>query len=102
MSDLETETTSDTDTATFEHFGRTWTVPIRRHHKHIRATKAILRSEGSLDADDVASIYLPADEYEALVGLDVTSDDLDVFATEIAKCLGMGSSGNSSPSATSS
>lgn len=95
MSDspLENETTSDV--TTFDHFGRSWTVPTQRHHKHIRETKKILREEGSLDADDIAAIYLPADEYEALLEMDLPMGELDSFANEIAKHLGFGGSGNS-------
>lgn len=100
MSDLETETT--TETTTFDHFGQTWTVPTRKHHRHVREAKAITRSEGFLDADDIARIYLSADEYERLCELDVPVDDLGEFANQIAKALGVGNSGNSEPSSTSS
>ena len=93
-SPLENETAGDT--TTFEWF------PTRRHHKHIRETKRILREEGVLDADDVAKIYLPADEYEALVEMDLPVDDLSGLANQIAAKLGFGDSGNSSPSPTSS
>jgi len=100
MSALETEATGDT--AAFEMFGRTWNVPVKRHHKHIRQTKAIIRTEGSLDADDVAEIYLSPSEYDALVELNVTGEDLAAFANKVAEVLGIGDSGNSQPSPASS
>lgn len=100
MSDVDTETTSDE--VTFEKFGRSWSVPTKRHHAHIRRTKAILRAEGSLDADDVAEIYLSPDQYDALVDLNVDGESLSAFADEIAKALGVGDAGNSQPSPASS
>jgi hypothetical protein len=100
MSALENETTSDT--ATFEHFGKTWTVPTKKHHRHIRQVKEIARAEGGLDADDIAKVYLSPEQYAELVDLDVASDDLDAFATAIAKALGLGDSGNSQPSSATS
>jgi len=98
---LETEST-DSETSTFKHFDREWTVPIRRHHRHLRQIKNILRVYGELDADDVAAIFLPAEEYQALLELDVEQDELDAFSTKIAASLGMGKPGNSSPSPASS
>jgi hypothetical protein len=100
MSDLDTETNADV--ATFEKFGRTWSVPTKKHHEHIRRTKAILRSEGGLDADDIAEIYLSPEQYADLVALNVDFDRLSEFADEIAKALGTGDSGNSEPSSASS
>ena len=99
-SPLETETNADT--TTFDHFGRSWTVPTRRHHQHIRETKRIVREEGVVDADDIARIYLTDEQYDALLELNVGEEELTGFATKIAECLGMGGSGNSSPSSTSS
>lgn len=100
MSDLETETTSET--ATFDHFGQSWTVPAKKHHRHIREAKAIQRSEGFLDADDIARIYLEGDGYQRLCDLDVPSAELTEFANAIAKAMGLGDSGNSEPSSASS
>lgn len=90
---LEAEATSDIHT--FDKFGRSWSVPTKQRHAHIRETKRIIREEGSMDADDIAAVYLPAEDYEALVALDVDGDSLTEFATEIAKAMGLGSSGNS-------
>lgn len=93
MSDIETETTG-TETTTFEHFGREWTVPIKRQHDHLRRIKAIIRAEGGVDADDVAAVYLSDEDYNALVDLNVAEDELDGFANAIAKAMGVGDKGN--------
>jgi len=100
MSDLETETTQET--TTFDHFGRAWTVPVKKHHRHLRALKQIVRAEGSLDADDIAEVYLSPEEYAALVELDVDADALTDFANAMGKAIGAGDAGNSGPSSTSS
>jgi hypothetical protein len=97
---IETETAGDT--TTFDHFGRSWTIPVRRHHSHVKQVKAILRSEGYLDADDIAEIYLSPEEYDDLVEMDVSEAELSEFATALSKALGLGSSGNSAPSSPSS
>lgn len=100
MSDLDTETTADR--STFEKFGRVWSVPTKRHHKHIRQTKAIIRTEGHLDSDDIAEIYLSTEDYDALLELNLDVDALSDFANDIAEALGVGGSGNSAPSSASS
>lgn len=97
---LENEATDTPQT--FEHFGREWSVPSQRHHSHIRKIKTILREEGSVDADDVAEVYLSPEDYDALVALDVTGPDLTDFANKLAEAMGMGDSGNSPPSSPSS
>lgn len=94
MTDLETETTSD-GTTTFKHFGKTWTVPVRRQHAHLRQVKQIIRDEGGLDADDIALVYLPSEEYDALVELNVDEVQLGEFASAIAKAMGVSDKGNS-------
>lgn len=99
---MSIETETDAETTEFEMFGRSWSVPTRRHHKHIRATKALMRSEGSLDADDVAEIYLSPEQYADLLELNVSGEQLSEFSTRIAEALGMGDSGNSKPSPASS
>lgn len=102
MSESALEAEVSSDTATFNHFGRDWSVPTRRQHRHIIETKRILRDEGSLDADDVARIFLSDEQYAALVDLNASESDLDDFARKIAEALGIGDSGNSSPSSASS
>jgi hypothetical protein len=101
MSDLDTETTG-TGTTTFEHFGRKWTVPTTQHQAHIRAVKQIRRAGFNLDADDVAEIFLPADEYQELLAMEKPMDELTDFAAKISEAIGVGDSGNSKPSSTSS
>jgi hypothetical protein len=91
-----------TETTTFEHFGREWTVPTRQHHRQARQMKAVLRQFGELDADDVAEIFLSKEDYQALLELDVPTEELDPFSTKIAQALGMRETGNSSPSPASS
>src|SRR5690348_15343899 len=91
---LEAEATG-ADVHTFEKFGRQWTVPTKQRHSHILASKEILRAEGGIDSDDIARIYLAAEDYKALVDLDVSSEELGEFASEIAKAMGLGNSGNS-------
>lgn len=98
MSSIETETTTKTGTTTFQHFGETWTVPVTRQHSHLLAIKKILREEGALDADDMAAVYLPVEEYAALVAMNVTIPELQKFADAIAETMGVGDSGNSQPS----
>lgn len=102
MNDSPLDAEVTTDVNHFDHFGRSWSVPNKRHQSHIRKHKDIARREGQVDADDIAAIYLPTDEYEALCALDPTEAELYEFAGKIAAALGMGSQGNSQPSSTSS
>lgn len=102
MTDSSLDAEVSADVNTFEHFGREWSVPNKRHHSHIRRHKEIARREGMVDADDIASIYLSADQYDDLCGLDPTESDLYEFAAKVAQALGMGSQGNSTPSSASS
>lgn len=95
MSDLETETTSTSETTTFEQLGRSWTVPVKRHHKHLVELKRIIRTEGAVDADDICAVYLPPQEYAELIEFDLDEDALGDFADQIAKALGVGDKGNS-------
>lgn len=95
MSDLETEATAPDGTTTFEHFGRSWTVPVRRQHSHIRRLKQITRAEGGVNADDVAEVFLSPEDYEALAELNVYEDQLSEFSDEIARAMGVGDKGNS-------
>lgn len=98
MSNLETEATTPDGMTTFEHLGSTWTVPIRRHHSHIRRLKQIIHDEGGVDADDIAAVYLSPEEYDVLVALDLDEPELGKFADAIAKAMGVVDKGNSSPS----
>lgn len=100
MSDLETETQHET--TTFEHFDRTWTVPTRRHVSHIKRMRDEMR-DGAFDYNLlVAETFLPPDELDELFTIDPDEDAFNDFVTKIAKALGVGSKGNSSPSSSSS
>ncbi len=100
MSALETETLKDT--TTFEHFGRTWTVPVKRHLSHLKRMRDEMKSGvGSMDLM-LAEVFLSPADFDALMEIDPDEDALDGFTDEIAKALGLGGSGNASPSSTSS
>lgn len=110
MSGLETETLHDQ--ATFEHFGRQWSVPTKRHLSHLRWMRDeasrrfgdwnLIVVEAMLSPEVAKSNQQKPDQFEALVELDPTEEDLDVFVGEISKAMGLGDSGNSAPSSTSS
>lgn len=100
MSALENETTADT--TTFEAFGREWTVPTKRHLSHIKAMRDAMRvGYGGIDLM-IAETFLSGDDFDALLDIDPDEDALDEFTTKISECLGLKSSGNSSPSSASS
>jgi hypothetical protein len=98
MSNLENEITAPDGVTTFEHFDRLWTVPVHKQHSHLRRIKQLIRTEGGVDADDIAAIYLSDEEYEALCELDRNEGELNDFANAIAKAMGVGDKGNSQPS----
>lgn len=100
MSALENEVTADT--ATFEFFDREWTVPTKRHLSHIKKMRDEMRSGvGTIDLM-IAETFLSSDQFGALVDIDPDETELDAFTTKISEALGMGDSGNSSPSSASS
>jgi hypothetical protein len=100
MSALENEVTADT--TTFEFFDREWTVPTRRHLSHIKRMRDEMRSGvGTWDLLIAETFLSPAD-FDALLDIDPDEDQFDEFTSTIAKSLGLGSSGNSSPSSASS
>ena len=100
MSALENEVTADT--TAFDMFDREWTVPTTRHLSHIRKMRDGLRETfGSVDLL-IAETFLSAEQFDALVDIDPTEAQLDEFTTKISECLGLKSSGNSSPSSASS
>jgi hypothetical protein len=93
MSDLDTETTSET--VTFTHFDREWTVPAKRHLSHIREIKAEMR-RGLVPTDDfLAELFLDDEQFSALLKIDPPEDDMDAFGTALAKAMGVGDQGNS-------
>jgi hypothetical protein len=96
MSDspLETETTGD-GTTTFEHFGREWTIPTKRHLSHIKAMRDAMRSGvGSVDLM-IAETFLSPEQFLDLLDVDPDEDALDEFTSVIASKMGLGTSGNS-------
>lgn len=100
MSALENEVTADT--TTFEFFDREWTVPTKRHLSHIKRMRDEMRGRvGSVDLM-LAETFLSSAEFDALLEIDPDEDQLDEFTTQIAQSLGLGGSGNSSPSSASS
>lgn len=92
-SHLETETTQVA--TTFEHFGREWTVPTRRHLSHIKKMRDELRA-GVMDYNLlVAETFLSADDFDALLKVDPDEKSFDEFVGLVAKKLGLGDKGNS-------
>lgn len=94
MSALENETLHET--TTFEHFGRSWTIPVKRHLSHVVRMRDEMRAGvGTMDLL-IAETFLPAEEFRALVE-DIDPDDeaFDAFTTHIAEVMGLGNSGNS-------
>lgn len=92
MSALEDQTTSET--TTFEHFGREWTIPAKRHLSHLRQ----LRDEGRKGwaSPDLILIetFLDEAQLDDLLDLDPDEEQMSEFGNEIAKRLGFGTSGN--------
>lgn len=100
MSALENETTRDT--VEFDHFGRTWTVPAKRHLSHVKKMRDEMRSGiGDLDLM-IAETFLSPEQFDALLDIDPDEDALDAFTSALSKAMGLGDSGNSSPSSASS
>lgn len=110
MSALETEATSNV--VEFNHFGRKWSVPTKRHLSHLKFMRDYARvSVGGLDmmiAEAFLSPFVSAqnqqepDQFDALLEIDPDEPDLSAFTDELTKAMGFGSSGNSAPSSTSS
>lgn len=100
MSALENETLYDT--TTFENLGREWTVPTKRHLSHLRKLRDDIRSGiGNIDLV-IAETFLTADQFDALLEIDPDEDQLSEFTSAVSKAMGLGESGNSSPSSASS
>ncbi len=97
---LEAETR--TETTTFRHFDRDWTVPTRRHLSHLVKMRNELRSGYSDYNVLVSETMLPADQFAALLDIDPDERALNDFVAGIVKAMGLGDSGNSEPSSTSS
>jgi hypothetical protein len=92
MSALENEITHDS--TTFEMFGETWTVPIKRHLSHIKAMRDAMREGvGTIDLL-VAETFLSDEEFDRLLDLDPDEDRLKEFADKVSNALGTGDRGN--------
>ena len=89
---LENETTRET--ATFEHFDRTWSVPAKLRLSHVVAFREGFNYYGNLDVA-MCHAYLPSDEFKALLEIDPEADDLDAFTDKIAEAMGLKNAGNS-------
>lgn len=100
MSALETETTSDT--TSFDAFDRSWTVPTKRHLSHIKRMRDEMQTGFGTVTLLIAETFLSAEDFDALLELDPDEDALDDFAQQISRAMGLGNSGNSSPSSASS
>lgn len=102
MSDSALETETNSDTTTFEFFERKWTVPTKRHLSHLKKMRDDMRSGvGTLDLM-IAETFLSVDQFDALLEIDPDERALDEFTTKLSEAMGLGESGNSSPSSTSS
>jgi hypothetical protein len=99
-SPLESETTHET--TTFDHFGRSWSVPTQRHLSHLKGLQHGFRQPAADPDVVVAEVMLGAEQFEALFDIDPSESELSEFVTAIAKAMGLGSSGNSGPSSPSS
>jgi hypothetical protein len=88
---LENETTRET--ATFEHFDKTWTVPAKLRVSH-RVAFANARSYYQDNNLAMCHAYLPADELKVLHEIDPDDDQLDAFTDDMAKALGFTVAGN--------
>lgn len=89
---LENEVTRET--VTFEHFGRTWTVPAKQRFSHIVAFREGFNYYGNLDVA-MCHAYLPADEFKALLDIDPEASELDGFTDAMSEAMGLKDSGNS-------
>jgi len=96
MSALENETNGET--TTFEHFGRTWTVPTQRHLRHLKALTDETRRMGGLTQVFIVQTFLSEEEFADLLELDPGETRFEEFADKVAATVGVGSSGNSKPS----
>lgn len=107
---LETETLQDH--ATFEHFGKEWKVPTKKHLSHIRFMRESARiGFGGMDLMIAEAFLSPAiskqnqqkpNQFAALLDIDPDEVELDRFTEKLSKALGIGGSGNSAPSSASS
>ena len=96
MSALKNETTADT--TTFEHFGREWTIPTKRHLSHLTRMRDEGRRGWASPDLILAETFLGEKQFADLVKIDPDDEALSEFAEEIGSRLGFGGSGNSQSS----
>lgn len=82
-------------TVSFDHFGRTWTVPAKVRLSHMRAMQANPTEVGIVDA------LLDDEQVAALDEIDPDDSELSAFTSAIERAMGY-SKGNSSASPASS
>jgi hypothetical protein len=99
-SPLEAETRHET--TTFEHFGRDWSVPTKRHLSHVKRMRDEMRSGYSDVNLMVSEVMLGDEQFGDLLDIDPDEDALNEFVEALSKAMGLGSSGNSKPSSASS
>ena len=81
------------ETTTFDHFGRSWTVPAKQRLSHMVAFRNELARSGNLDLA-MCGAYLTNEQFADLLEIDPTADDLDAFTDDMAKALGFKTAGN--------
>ena len=99
-SGLEAET--QFETIDFDHFGQTWTVPTKRHLSHITRMRNEARLGYASSTVIAAETMLGDEQFGRLLAVNPDEDQLDEFVEHMAKVMGLGGSGNSKPSSTSS
>lgn len=90
-SPLKHETTDET--ITFEHFGRTWTLPAQVRMSHLEQFDSARRRTANLDLA-LAQTYLTKQELAELREINPSAEELDDFGTALAKAMGFGDAGN--------
>lgn len=88
------------ESVTFSCLGRDWSVPSSAavDITHELAIEAGLNQRYVNTDLLICRTFLSAEDFAALVEMRATRSQLDDLATEIGKAVGMGGSGNSSPS----
>jgi hypothetical protein len=89
-------------TTTIDHFGRSWTVPVKRHFRHVQAMRNhMVRGVGNWDLmiaevflDDRLFDGLPKGQLEALFDINPDDDELDGFTKKVASAIGLEAQGN--------
>jgi hypothetical protein len=83
------------DTATFDHFGTTWTVPTRRRLSHLVQMRDKMNARYGDANIAVAEVFLGPEQFARLLEIDPDEPQLDAFVDQIGKTLKLGDSGNS-------